>query len=216
MSLSRRGFQERRELLALAGITLAGTILAGCSSPAPVGQLSRTAAAAPVVAASGTGKSITSTAVPTQISSIPEGIYRTQLGRVDLGRSGVRDLSSAGTWTLTIENGTYRLDCIPIVVPGRDCGNHNASMVDTVDIGSLRGSATTVWFVHDMSRLIGITGCVRHAQSHRGCGAEGGCRMDWKWVSGGLAFTNFIGLGDEVTEPAANTWTAQLWTRISD
>ncbi len=216
VALSRRRLRERRELLALAGMTLAGTVAAGCSSPAFVRPLSRAAVAtASVVTASGTGTSITSTTVPTQVSPMPEGIYRTQLSVVDLGRSGVHDLSSAGTWTLTVKNDTYRLACIPITAPGRDCGNHNASMVDTVDIGTLRGSSTTVWFVHDMSRLVGITGCVRHAQSHRGCGGEGGCRMDWKGVPGGVAFTNFIGLGDEVTEPPVNKWTVHPWTRIS-
>jgi hypothetical protein len=179
----------RRGPVVLARVMLAGSVLAACSSTVP--------------------------AAHNEVSSVPDGIYRTQLRVVDLGRFGVRDLSYAGTWTLIVEDGAYQLDCVPITDPGVDCGNHDASMIDTVDIGTLRGSTTAVWFVHDPARLSTLTGCARHAESHRGCGPEGGYRMDWKTVSHALVFTDFVGFGDEATEPPRNEWTAHPWTRIS-
>jgi hypothetical protein len=157
----------------------------------------------------------TASGVPRQPSDLPDGVYRTQLSAADLVRLDVDDPTDAGTWTLRIRSGSYRLDCLSIASPGVDCGNHDPSMPSTVELGFVRGPARTAWFIHDMARLSKLTGCVRHLEDPTGCGPEGGYHLTWRHVRHGIAFSNFVGLGDEVDEPALNVFTAQPWTRIS-
>jgi hypothetical protein len=153
-------------------------------------------------------------AVPTEISDLPDGTYRTQLSTTRLQRLGVDDPSNAGIWTLTVKSGTYRLECRVIADPGTDCGNHDPDLPPTVELGTVHGSAPTVWFVHDMARLARVTGCVRHTEDLEGCGPEGGYHVDWRRVPQGIAFSNYVGLGDEAG-PVLGNWIGQPWTRIS-
>jgi hypothetical protein len=72
---------------------------------------------------------------------------------------GMDDTSDAGTWTLTARSGNYRLECRAIANPGVDCGNHFPGGPSTVEMGKLRGTSPTVWFVHDMAQMSKLTGC---------------------------------------------------------
>lgn len=156
------------------------------------------------------------TVVPKEISHLPDGVYRTELTTDELIKEGVYDPTNAGIWTMTVKVGTYQLDCQAISDPNFDCGASHPSGPTTVEFGSVRGgSSLTVWFVHDMVQLSRINGCVRHSTGVRGCGLEGGYHMDWKEVPGGIAFSNFVGLGDESGFPPLNNFTVKPWTQVS-
>jgi hypothetical protein len=81
--------------------------------------------------------------------------------------------------------------------------------------GYLRGLAPTVWFVHDMAMTSKINGCDRTTREGPDAHVpEGGYRINWKVVPGGIAFSEYKGLGDDVGPELAN-WDAQPWTKIS-
>jgi hypothetical protein len=200
----------------MAAGLLAAT-LASCSSSGPAeGATPSAEDAPPSAAASSTpGPVGRANGVPRQTSDLPDGVFRTQLTAADLVRLGVDDPGTAGTWTLKIGSGRYRLDCLSIASPSVDCGNHDPSMPSIVELGFVRGTDRTAWFVHDVAGLTKLTGCVRHSEIAAGCGPEGGYHLAWRNARNGIAFSNFVGLGDEVDEPALNVYTAQPWTRIS-
>ncbi len=154
-------------------------------------------------------------AVPAQVSDFPAGTYRTQLSVTQLRHLGVADLSSAGTWTLTVKAGTYRLECVTISVPGTDCGHRNPSRSRTVEIGALRGAAPTIWFVLDMERLSKATGCVQHSDADKGCGVVDPYHFNWTKVPHGIAFSDSPDAAGGPAEFSLNVWTVQPWTRIS-
>ncbi len=209
---------HRRWLHTTVLVVLFASVATGCASTdaqtasSSQGPVSSPAATSP---STSTPSSASRTVVPKEVSDFPEGVYRTQLTVDELQKQGITDLSNAGIWTLTVEAGSYQLDCRAIADPEFDCGNSQPSGLRTVEFGSLHGVSPTVWFVHDMARLSEISGCVRHSSGSDGCGPEGGYHMDWKEVSDGIAFSNFGGLGDEAAFPALNNWTAKPWTRIS-
>jgi hypothetical protein len=145
---------------------------------------------------------------------LPDGVYRTELTLGRLAELGYVDPPTAGVWTLTVRAGTYRLDCRAIADPVIDCGTHDPSLGHTVEMGTVRGTFHTVWFVHDMEALSNLTGCVRHTVGRYGCGPEGGYHMRWAAVPGGLMFSDFVGLGDEFG-PGLGNWLGQPWTRIT-
>ena len=66
-------------------------------------------------------------------------------------------LGWSGTWTITIEDGTYVVTCRPVDRPGRDCGN--TTYDGPLDAGQLRGSGQTVTFVWDGQMMTELTGC---------------------------------------------------------
>jgi hypothetical protein len=153
--------------------------------------------------------------VPSKVSNFPPGIYRVQLKLQELEKLGWGDPGSAGVWTLTVTSGLYQLDCIPVADPAVDCGNHDPALTSTVEMGSLHGTSPTVWFVHDMARLSKVTGCTRHIEGSQGCGGEGGYHLNWKRVPHGIAFSHFVGLGDEAGEGDPGNWLAKPWVQIS-
>jgi hypothetical protein len=191
------------------------SLTAGCSNTndPPTATATRPEASSSSTT-TGTPKGLT-TAVPAQVSDFPDGVYRSQLTLKRLQEVGMDDTSYAGTWTLTARSGTYRLECRAIANPGVDCGNHFPGGPSTVEMGKLRGTSPTVWFVHDMAQMSKLTGCTPNSQSSKSCGPDGGYHQSWKTVARGIAFSDFVGLGDEATRPALNEWTAQFWTRIS-
>jgi hypothetical protein len=203
---------SRRSALWIVAIAVLAALAGGCSSDESVETQTQSSSdsATPSVAPPNS----TPAAVPTEISDLPNGSYRTQLSTKRLQELGVDDPSNAGIWTLTVKSGTYRLECRVIADPGTDCGNHDPDLPPTVELGTVLGSAPTVWFVHDMARLARVTGCVRHTEDLEGCGPEGGYHLDWRTVPHGIAFSNYVGLGDEAG-PVLGNWVGQPWTRIS-
>ncbi len=146
---------------------------------------------------------------PATRSSIPDGVYRTQITADALTAAGVADLSNAGTWTLTVHSAAYRLACRPVSDRGTDCGQDQIPALTVVEVGSLRGSGNRVWFVHDPAATSTLPACAT------GC-PLGGYRLDWRLTSkGDLQFGNYVGLGDEAGGLAAvNDWTLQPWVRV--
>lgn len=204
--------------LLFALILLVGFFGTACSSTDSASRPHRTTtrvlASSPASSATMT-TGTPSTVAPKEVSDFPDGVYRTQLTVRDLQNRDIYDYSNAGLWTLIVNSGTYELDCRAISDPTLDCGNSHPYGTATVEFGYLRGEAPEVWFVHDMARLSKLNGCVPHSLASNGCGPEGGYHIDWKQLPDGIAFSNFIGLGDEAGFGPSNNWTAKPWTRIS-
>ena len=200
---------------AIGILALACLLVSGCAGgESTAGSSSNHGASTPVssgAAAHATASTGQPTDVPAPVSDFPEGVYRTELTVERLHNLGLDDPYNAGVWTLTIRSGRYELDCRPIADPGVDCGGSDPG--DTLgEVGIVRGSAPTIWFVHDMALKSRLTGC---SVANKGCGPDGGYHLDWRVVPHGVAFSNFVGLGDEAIEPAFSTWTVQPWTKLS-
>jgi TRAP-type C4-dicarboxylate transport system substrate-binding protein len=148
--------------------------------------------------------------VPTSVSALPDGIYRTQLTRANVLAAGVSidDGNPPGTWTLKIAKGTYQLSCRPIANPGEDCGGTDTDQ--PLDVGDLRGSGKTVYFVYNGRRLARLTGCQMPesnvAAGH--CFAGGTYRMDWSFANGSLRFSNYVAPGTN------QQYLVKAWTKI--
>ena len=96
--------------------------------------------------------------IPAETAAIPNGVYRVELSAAEVAAGGVDNgLGWSGTWTITIEDGTYVVTCRPVDRPGRDCGN--SSYDGPLDAGQLRGSGQTVTFVWDGEMMAELTGC---------------------------------------------------------
>lgn len=189
---------------------LVAWLIVGCSNANEPAQTDLAATSSVATSPSDSG-----TAVPTEVSDFPDGVYRTELPLARVRQLGIDDTSNAGTWTLTVQSGGYQLDCVPIGDPRLDCGGGNSSGLSTVELGTVWGSSPTMWFVHDMARLSELTGCTPHSQSQTGCGPDGGYHLNWQPEGDTMVFTDFVGLADEAGQPALNNWTAQPWTIIS-
>ena len=207
------GHRPLGPLIALTMLVI--SLTAGCSNTNDPPTATGTRANASSSSATTGTPTALATAVPARDSDFPDGVYRSQLTLKRLQEVGIDDTGDAGTWTLTARSGNYRLECHAIANPGVDCGNHFPGGPSTVEIGRLRGTSPTVWFVHDMAQLSKLTGCIPNSQSSKGCGPDGGYHQSWKTVPQGIAFSDFVGLGDEAMRPALNEWTAQVWIRIS-
>ncbi len=103
--------------------------------------------------------------------------------------------------------------CLPN--PGNHCGG-TSSKPQLSEVGTVRGTGHTVWFVQDNERKAKLTGCVMNSQEEGGCGANDRYSMTWKLTPKGLAFQNFVGLGDEAGQAGGYVnFTFQPWTKIS-
>ena len=174
------------------------------SAPAAPGS----SPSAPALAAPG------SSAVRDHVSTLPDGVFRSHIDYSLITKRG-GDPGMVGTWTLTVKDGTFRLDCDPISTPDTDCGNNGVQKIDTVEMGTLRGTGSTVRFVEDNAAKSKLMGCVVHSIDIGGCGPDGGYQARWALNGQSLVFTDYVGLGDEDGDPALSTQTIQPWTRIS-
>jgi hypothetical protein len=146
---------------------------------------------------------------PKTPAPVPNGVYRTHLTTSDLTRLGVTNMTDAGTWTLIVENGDYRLQCAPIHDPVQDCGNAQITHSATVEFGFLRGTGPLVYFVHNLKKTKTIC-----PDPGVGCAIDG-YKMNWQVVAGGaLKFTNWYGYGDEAGVGTPNYFTVRPWTKI--
>jgi hypothetical protein len=168
--------------------TVATTASAPGTAPSSAVQNAATAAAAATPEQS----------PPTTVASVPNGIYRTDFGQ-------------AGSSTLTIKAGKYDLACGDT----GDCGGTPLKWRPYVDVGTLRGTRNSVWFVPDPALKSRLTGCIRHSQAATGCGAEDPYSFTWRLTSKGLSFQNFFGLGDQAGQADGYlNFTAKPWTKI--
>ena len=103
-------------------------------------------------------------AVPRQVASLPDGLYRVSINLHDVDEAGFNNEQGwTGTWTLEIAGGTYRLRCRPLDMPGKDCGNVGFDQDNTFDTvleaGFVRGTGNTVYFVYNAAVHSKYTGC---------------------------------------------------------
>lgn len=188
-----------------APVTVSPTAPASAAAPTSAAALPPSATASVAAGSSG---------VPRQVSALPAGVFRSHIGYSLITKMG-GDPALAGTWTLTVKDGTYRIDCAPISQPDTDCGHNGSKSLATVELGTVRGTGSTVWFVHDVAALHKLTGCVVGSLEAGDCGPDGGYRARWALNGQSLVFTDYVGLGDEAGEPALEQHTIQPWTRIS-
>jgi hypothetical protein len=81
--------------------------------------------------------------IPAETSALTDGIYRTQISSADVeAASPDNGPGWTGTWTLTIEDGTYNLTCRILDMSERDCGN-SQGYEGPLEAGHLRGSGST-------------------------------------------------------------------------
>lgn len=194
-------------LVAACANRTAGTV-ASSAPPSPAGS-SATASPPPPYTAPPPPQA------PPERSALPNGVYRTQLPVERARELGIDDPGNAGTWTLTVKDGTFKIECVAIKTPGVECGTHDPRMSAVVEVGTLHGTGTTAWFVHDQVLLVKLTGCVRHSQKIDGCGPEDDYHLDWKVAGNGVSFNNFVGIGDQAGFPELSNWTVQPWSHIA-
>ncbi|WP_170322335.1 TRAP transporter substrate-binding protein [Acrocarpospora macrocephala] len=129
-------------------------------------------------------------AIPTTAAALPEGTYRVRITKQDVAQFGgdVADSHPAGTWTLKVEGGTYQGSCRPVADPGDDCGTSDSTM--PLEVGDLRGSGDTVYFVPNPDLLAKLTGCKLPVSSQLAdhCGPGDPYRLTWKLADGQLTF----------------------------
>jgi TRAP-type C4-dicarboxylate transport system substrate-binding protein len=126
---------------------------------------------------------------PDQVSDLPDGVYRSEITTDDLAAAGLdnRD-GGAGTWTLTVRDGTYEVRCRPLDDPGMDCGQSIEN--DPLEAGYLRGTGNTVTFVYDPELVSKLSGCKLPVSEtlpdH--CGPGGGGPKTWEIEGDSLMF----------------------------
>jgi|GEM_PF-1000523 len=147
--------------------------------------------------------------MPSTISSIPDGVYRTRVLKADaVATSG--DSQYAGTWTFTLTHGGYTLQCQWTDQDGQDCGNDGYPGEVVVESGPTRGDAAVVYFAVDPAAVSKLNGC----SPVEACGTGDPYRLEWKATGDSLVFTNFIGYGDQASLAPVNNFTIQPWTKI--
>ena len=199
---------------AMAGALIA-TLTTGCS-----GQASPTPAPSTPPTVSTPQQNVTTLeptgglSVPPQPAALPSGTYRTHITRDDIIAEAADDLSNAGTWTLIVTQGQYRLECRPVADPGQDCGN-SVTTTTLMELGDLRGTGTQAWFAADMGRKAAEVGCARGSAVGNACGPESPYRLTWALVPDGIAFSDFVGLGDTAGQGQHYiNYTLNPWSKI--
>jgi TRAP-type C4-dicarboxylate transport system substrate-binding protein len=129
--------------------------------------------------------------IPSTPSSLPDGIYRVAYSSADVSARGWSNSGgTTGLWTFSVRDGTYELSCRPVDLPGKDCGEEVSDA--PLDVGDLRGTGHTVFFIYRPDRLARITGCALPASNAK----EGHCferppsRMSWSLKGNELTFIN--------------------------
>ena len=88
----------------------------------------------------------------------PDGVYRVEISLDDVEAAGLTNAAGpTGIWTLEVDDGTYVHSCVPLDLPGKDCGNAPSGGI--FGGGHLRGNGNTVWFVHDDEMISELRGC---------------------------------------------------------
>ncbi|HEX7171290.1 MAG TPA: TRAP transporter substrate-binding protein DctP [Candidatus Limnocylindria bacterium] len=145
--------------------------------------------------------------VPDDVSSLPDGLYRTEIRLADLTAAGVDNGPGwTGTWTLAIGDGTYVLTCRAIESPGKDCGN--TTFEGPLEAGKLLGRDDVVYFDFDEELMAHLTGCELPATAEPGhCYSDDTYRARWTIEGNHLTFT-------DAGEVAPYHLTLAKWERI--
>ena len=102
---------------------------------------------------------------PDSVAPVPDGVYRVDVTSADVEAN---DLSNGpgwtGTWTMTIDDGTYAVTCRPIDANGKDCGNQPIGAEGlpegtVLEAGHLLGDDTHVFLVYDGPMHSDASGC---------------------------------------------------------
>ncbi len=112
----------------------------------------------------------------------------------------------AGTWTLTVQDGKYEMRCTPLANPGDDCGTTVSDQ--PVEVGDLKGTGNTVYFIGDIDRMQQITGCLLPPSSTLSdhCGPPAGYRMEWAAEGETMTFTAFGGATGDLATYLIKPW----------
>jgi TRAP-type C4-dicarboxylate transport system substrate-binding protein len=132
--------------------------------------------------------------IPATVSALPDGVYRQRITAADVEAAGMSNNDGwSGTWTMTVKHGTYEGRCRPIDAPGKDCGGSASD--GPLEVGDLRGTGDTVYFVPDAARLSALTGCKLppSSQGDGHCGPDDPYRANWKFSGDELALTGPAG-----------------------
>jgi TRAP-type C4-dicarboxylate transport system substrate-binding protein len=149
--------------------------------------------------------------IPTTRSTFPDGVYRVQISQADVIKSGLgRSQGLPGTWTLTVHSGAYQLTCRANVDPRTECGQGPVDV--PLEVGDLRGTGQTAYFVFNKERMSQLTGCQlppsRTKPGH--CWDQFVYRMNWALSGDKLTFNGFVSAGGGDDE-----WLVKPWTKIS-
>lgn len=139
---------------------------------------------------------------PEEVSELPDGVYRVEISLDDVEAAGLSNRDGpTGIWTLEVDDGTYVHSCVPLDLPGTDCGNNLEGGI--VAAGHFRGTGNTVWFVHDEEMVSGLTGCLLPiSETEPGhCGPAFDFHMDWALDGDTLTFSTEGPLGELTIEP---------------
>jgi TRAP-type C4-dicarboxylate transport system substrate-binding protein len=146
--------------------------------------------------------------VPDEVSSLPDGIYRVAITPEEVADAGMSNSGGiSGTWTLTVDDGTYQVSCEHLEFPQRDCGNNPLGGI--VDAGYLRGTDHVVWFVGDSEMTSELSGCLLPPSPSLAehCGPEFIFHMTWMLDGDVLTWSDFSGGLD-------NNFTIKPWRKI--
>jgi TRAP-type C4-dicarboxylate transport system substrate-binding protein len=129
---------------------------------------------------------------PTSVAELPDGIYRVENTIDDVTAAGQSNGSGwTGTWTLTIEDGTWQLTCRPVDLPDRDCGNSGLADVP-LEAGDARGSGDTLYLLPDPELMATLTGCQLPVSNDAGhCYETVSHRMTWSLDGEQLTFRDY-------------------------
>jgi TRAP-type C4-dicarboxylate transport system substrate-binding protein len=144
--------------------------------------------------------------VPDEVSELPDGTYEVEITLADVAAAGIDNSPGwTGTWTLTIEDGTYQMSCRPVENPGKDCGS--STYEGALDAGYVRGTGNVVYFVYDAEVHSALTGCATTPEVVPPCYPLPTYAVTWALDGDLLTFSDsepFV-VYDKVLEP---------WTRI--
>ena len=138
---------------------------------------------------------------PEEVSELPDGVYRVEISLDDVEAAGLTNAAGpTGIWTFEVDDGTYVHSCVPLDLPGKDCGNAPSGGIFAA--GHLRGTGNTVWFVHDDEMISELRGCELPATGELGhCYPAFDFYMDWAVDGDTLTFTTDGPLGEFTIEP---------------
>lgn len=146
--------------------------------------------------------------VPNEVSALPNGLYRVEITRDEVTAAGFHNNAGhpAGTWTLTVRNGTYELRCRPLANPYDDCGTTVSDL--PVEVGDLKGTGNTVYFVGNLDRLQQVTGCLLppSATQPDHCGYPDPYRMDWTTDGDSMTFNRYAGATGDIATYSIKPW----------
>jgi hypothetical protein len=153
---------------------------------------------------------------PTTPTGLPNGTYRAEITQQDVVDAGFgQDDASAGLYTLTIEDGTYRIDCTPISPPGSvDCWYGQVLPADVDwnprEVGTVTGGATTAYFAHDPALEAQLTDCNPETSGQpSSCGEPWRLSVTWRLDGEMLTFD------DQVATEPNYPFAVKPWTKIS-